>query len=69
MNQEIKIPKGWRKLKKGNLVRHGDKVIWKDEPRLIERTLNGETNFRVGDGDSLKTRIYIRRIKRKKSTK
>ncbi len=51
----LKIPRGWRKLRKGTVIAKGDAFIYGD--RIID-------SLRIGE----KTRgqaVYIRRIKRK----
>jgi hypothetical protein len=52
---QIKIPKGWRKLKKGTLIRQGDRFLdWRG--RWISTRDQG---WHVGE---LNGAIYIRKI-------
>lgn len=56
----MKIPKGWRKLKKGEVILRGDKVHFPHLGRW-EPTQNGALNFKVGDKRFGLVLAYIRK--------
>ncbi len=70
MNNEIKIPKGWRKLRRGERVRATDKYFIPSANDFRKAMYVSFTGDRVGDnfGD-LDTQPWIRRRTTKKARK
>lgn len=41
MNAKIKIPKGWRKLRRGSIIRKGDRFVYIDGANLAANRFVG----------------------------
>lgn len=72
----MKIPKGWRRLRKGELIRKGDKYCWEWNDSIVAPPLSqwSTTEYegkKVGWSKKNKAGIilvYFRRKKRKPTT-